>query len=117
MMPRAQSRRTVKHGTYRDLISGKKTGPAGGRTALWGLKRCLFLLRGGRPPHEKRAFDLGLLRTHTAPVPVVSIGNLTVGGTGKTPMVAALANWFASHGARPVIFSRGLSVFERDRQR
>jgi tetraacyldisaccharide 4'-kinase len=39
--------------------------------------------------------------------PVVSVGNLTVGGSGKTPIVAALATLLASSGERPVILSRG----------
>lgn len=40
-------------------------------------------------------------------VPVVSIGNLTAGGTGKTPMVAYIARWFRRHGVRVAIVSRG----------
>lgn len=40
-------------------------------------------------------------------VPVVSVGNLSVGGSGKTPTVAALAKLLLSSGARPVILSRG----------
>lgn len=39
--------------------------------------------------------------------PVISIGNLAVGGSGKTPVVAALARWLLSHGERPSILSRG----------
>jgi tetraacyldisaccharide 4'-kinase len=39
--------------------------------------------------------------------PVVSVGNLTVGGTGKTPLVIALAERFRNEGFRPVVLSRG----------
>jgi len=42
-----------------------------------------------------------------APCPVVSVGNLTVGGTGKTPMVAYLARVALAEEARPLIVSRG----------
>jgi tetraacyldisaccharide 4'-kinase len=39
--------------------------------------------------------------------PVVSVGNLSVGGTGKSPVVAALASWLVARGERPAILSRG----------
>ena len=39
--------------------------------------------------------------------PVVSVGNLSMGGTGKTPCVAALAAWLVAEGERPAILSRG----------
>jgi tetraacyldisaccharide 4'-kinase len=39
--------------------------------------------------------------------PVISVGNLTVGGSGKTPIVAALARLLRSRGERPAILSRG----------
>ncbi len=41
------------------------------------------------------------------PVPVVSVGNLSVGGTGKTPVVRWLAEWLQRTGARPAIVARG----------
>jgi tetraacyldisaccharide 4'-kinase len=48
--------------------------------------------------------------------PVVSVGNLSVGGTGKTPLVAALARWLVAAGQRPAILSRGYArrVTSRD---
>jgi tetraacyldisaccharide 4'-kinase len=39
--------------------------------------------------------------------PVISVGNLSVGGTGKTPVVAAIAEWLIDAGERPSILSRG----------
>jgi tetraacyldisaccharide 4'-kinase len=39
--------------------------------------------------------------------PVISVGNLSVGGTGKSPVVAALASWLVARGERPAILSRG----------
>lgn len=39
--------------------------------------------------------------------PVISIGNVSVGGTGKTPIVAAVARWLLTEGHRPAILSRG----------
>ena len=40
-------------------------------------------------------------------VPVICVGNITTGGTGKTPFVEYLAKWFRSHGVRVSIVSRG----------
>jgi tetraacyldisaccharide 4'-kinase len=39
--------------------------------------------------------------------PVISVGNLSMGGTGKTPVVAAIAQWLVDAGQRPSILSRG----------
>ena len=53
------------------------------------------------------AFDRGWKATHSAAVPVVSIGNLTLGGTGKTPMVEWVARWLRARSLRVAILSRG----------
>src|SRR5687767_10320297 len=39
--------------------------------------------------------------------PVISVGNLSMGGTGKTPVVAAIAQWLIENGQRPSILTRG----------
>ena len=54
-----------------------------------------------------RLYESGYLKTHHLDHPVISVGNLTVGGTGKTPLVIALAGEFRDLGYRPVVLSRG----------
>jgi tetraacyldisaccharide 4'-kinase len=53
------------------------------------------------------AFNRGWIDVRRAAVPVVSVGNLTVGGTGKTPMVEWVARWYRRHGVRVAVLSRG----------
>lgn len=53
------------------------------------------------------AYKVGLLRIKSLPVYVVSIGNITTGGTGKTPLAAMLAEWAGRNGFRVGILSRG----------
>jgi len=52
-------------------------------------------------------FQTGMRRRHRLSVPVVSIGNLASGGTGKTPMTVAVAGLLKDLGLRPVVLSRG----------
>lgn len=52
-------------------------------------------------------FKIGVLPTHRLPVPVVVVGNLIVGGAGKTPTVIAVVALLKLHGFRPGIVSRG----------
>ena len=51
--------------------------------------------------------DLGLTRSQPVPVPIVIVGNIRVGGTGKTPIVIALAQHLSQLGWKPGIISRG----------
>lgn len=51
--------------------------------------------------------SLSRLRTHTLDRPVISIGNLAMGGTGKTPVVRWLCRELASRGIRPAVLTRG----------
>ncbi len=70
---------------------------------LWPLSvvfRLLVTLR-------RALFRLGLLRSHRLPVPVIVVGNVTVGGAGKTPLVCTLARALADRGFHPGIVSRG----------
>lgn len=52
-------------------------------------------------------YILGLLKKTRLPVPVIVVGNLTVGGTGKTPLVLWLSQWLTKHGESPCIVLRG----------
>ncbi len=52
-------------------------------------------------------YDWGILKIQRLLCPVISVGNVTVGGTGKTPTVAFLARYFLSKGKKVCILSRG----------
>lgn len=56
---------------------------------------------------RRLCYRLGLLRTTSLPVPVIVVGNITVGGAGKTPLVLALASALRDAGWHPGIVSRG----------
>jgi tetraacyldisaccharide 4'-kinase len=90
---------------YRDVISGQKPGYI---TALLRLSlRLLSLPYSLAVRTRNRLYARGWLRVHAASVPVISVGNLTVGGTGKTPLVAWLAQHLQSKGLRVAILTRG----------
>lgn len=90
---------------FRNLVSGQRRGLA---ASAW---RTLFSLAeipyGLAVAWRNRQFDTGRRAARKVGVPVISVGNLTVGGTGKTPMVEWLASWFRRRGIRVVIISRG----------
>src|SRR5713226_7646348 len=52
-------------------------------------------------------FRLGVLPSVRLEVPVIIVGNMTVGGTGKTPLILALVEALRAKGLRPGILSRG----------
>lgn len=56
---------------------------------------------------RQRAYARGHKTVWRAPVPVIVVGNITLGGTGKSPLVAWLGRWLAEQGWQPGIVSRG----------
>ncbi len=56
---------------------------------------------------RRALYRSGMLRSERLPVPIVVVGNLTVGGSGKTPLTIALARALVERGWRPGIVSRG----------
>jgi tetraacyldisaccharide 4'-kinase len=104
--PKTMEKNEMSHLTaFRDLISGRRRG------AVAAIER--FGLRLVEVPYtsviawRNRRYDRGRAKVHRAGVPVVSVGNITLGGTGKTPMVAWLARWFRRRGVGVTIISRG----------
>ena len=71
-----------------------------------GLRALSLVYRGLRALHAL-PWSLGLRRPQRVGAPVVVVGNLVAGGSGKTPLVIALATELARRGFRPGIVSRG----------
>jgi tetraacyldisaccharide 4'-kinase len=82
------------------------SGGLGARFARAGLAP-LALLYAGAMRSRRWAYQAGLQPRHRLPLPAVGVGGLTVGGAGKTPMAAWIAQWFAQRGIRPAILLRG----------
>ncbi|HET7317906.1 MAG TPA: tetraacyldisaccharide 4'-kinase [Nitrospirota bacterium] len=85
-----------------DLMYGRKSSLFLGAT----LSVLSLLYRTGIG-FRRALYKLGVLRTRDLPCTVISIGNITLGGTGKTPMVIAVARLFAESQRRPAVVSRG----------
>ena len=101
---RAQVSR-IDEAAFLRLVRGETRGVVAG-AARFGLSAASGLYRPAVAARNL-AFDRGWKPSHRAGVPVVSVGNLTLGGTGKTPMVEWIARWYRSRGVRVAILSRG----------
>jgi tetraacyldisaccharide 4'-kinase len=91
--------------TYLNVISGRSSRPA---AVL--ARNLLAIVSGGyalAATLRSAAFDIGIVKSTRVDRPVISIGNLTTGGTGKTPMVEAVARHLRRRGVRIAILSRG----------
>ncbi len=77
------------------------------QSVVAGLAALLAALYGGGARVRRALYARGVLKARRLPAPVVSVGNLTVGGAGKTPVAAALARWWRDRGQRVAILSRG----------
>jgi tetraacyldisaccharide 4'-kinase len=81
------------------------------RLARLGLLPAAALWRAGMGLREL-SFRRGWRATHVLPLPSVAVGNLTVGGSGKTPVAAWIARHYAARGRRPGILLRGYGADE-----
>ncbi len=82
---------------------GAGTGASFGRALLTPAARLFGAIVGAR----ELLYDAGVLVAHETAIPALSVGNLTVGGTGKTPIAAWIARGLADRGARPAVVLRG----------
>ncbi|MEQ8768283.1 MAG: tetraacyldisaccharide 4'-kinase [Planctomycetota bacterium] len=95
---------------FLEIVSGRNRGVlaavarAGLRVLSW-LFGALVMLRG-------QLYDRGILPSRSAPGPVLCVGNLTAGGTGKTPLVESVARHLMSAGHRVAILGRGYGASE-----
>jgi len=71
------------------------------------LLRALAATYSGVVAARRRLYGAGVLRATRVRVPVVVVGNLTVGGTGKTPLVIAIVEALRARGYKPGVVSRG----------
>ena len=98
---------------YRKLISGQSRG------LVAVLLRFLLAIAGGFYAVVVRlrnfSYSKGWLRTHTAKAVVLSIGNITTGGTGKTPLVIWLCKLLREKGVRCAILTRGYKTRSKGR--
>ena len=95
---------------FHALTRGDTRGPAAylGRAGLWWARLPYGASMWGR----NRAFDRGWAKAVRVPVPVVSVGNLTLGGTGKTPFVEYVARFYRRLDLAVAVLSRGYGADE-----
>jgi tetraacyldisaccharide 4'-kinase len=91
--------------TFADRLVASWYSPRPDALAL--LLSPLSLLFRGVVALRRASYRAGVLRAERLPVPVVVVGNITAGGSGKTPLTIGLAVELAARGWRPGIVSRG----------
>ena len=89
----------------RELVSGRRKGLAA--TLLRAGLGLVEVPYAWAVRQRNRRYDQGRATIHRVPVPVISVGNLTLGGTGKTPLVRWIARWLLDRGIAAAIVSRG----------
>ncbi len=82
------------------------------RLLLWVLK-CLSYVYGFVVQARLYLYEVGVIRRFPLGCQVISVGNITVGGTGKTPMVEKLARELSAEGRKVAILSRGYRKKEK----
>lgn len=90
---------------YRRLISGQSTGPSASILRL--LLQIPAVIYSTAVRLRNLLYSKGFLNTHTADVPVISIGNITTGGTGKTPLVIWLCKFLQRKQMPCAVLTRG----------
>ena len=65
------------------------------------------ILYGGITALRNFLYDTGILKSHSFDIPVIGIGNLSTGGTGKTPMAEYVIQLLLDAGYKPALLSRG----------
>lgn len=90
---------------YRSIMSGRRRDPLAHllRGGLWIASGAYSIATSIR----NRRYDSGASAVHRCQAGVISVGNLTTGGTGKTPIVCYLARWLRDNDVRVGIVSRG----------
>jgi tetraacyldisaccharide 4'-kinase len=91
--------------SFRKLISGETRGI--GAVCSRGMLRALSLGYSAATTVRNLAYGTVPGMVHRVPVPVISVGNITTGGTGKTPVVAMIVQMLQGLEKRPGIVSRG----------
>ncbi len=100
-----QERFCVNESGFRKLLSGQSTGVLA--TCLRSMLGAASLVYSLAIRIRNVLFDHGWKSIHRSAVPVISVGNVTTGGTGKTPLVAMVCNLLQESGLHPGIVSRG----------
>lgn len=95
----------VDSGKWMSLVSSERRGLLPGMQrmtlAMASLPYSMFMRL------RNVCYDCGLLKSERVDIPVVVVGNLTVGGTGKTPAVEYIARFYRQHDQQVAILSRG----------